>query len=147
MVHLLMHADDILLLATSKSLAIQKLCALMTYCKSNFIKLQLAKCAVLCVNSADINDHLPITVDGVVLENKKEEVYLGSVITNSYRLIDDVEADIRKRQVNVIKFYAFLRSNSNAPVDIKKKACKLAPSLRFYIMWKHGPMLKWRDWR
>ena len=141
LVHLLMHADDILLLATSKSLAIQKLCALMTYCKSNFIKLQLAKCAVLCVNSADINDHLPITVDGVVLENKKEEVYLGSVITNSYRLIDDVEADIRKRQVNVIKFYAFLRSNSNAPVDIKKKvlqACTVTSILHNAETWANA---------
>ena len=121
LVHLLMHADDILLLATTKLLAVQKLRALILYCKSNYIKLQLAKCAILCVNSDDADDHLPITVDGVVLENKKEEVYLGSVITNSYKLVDDVEADVKKRQVNVIKYYAFLRSNSNAPVQVKAK--------------------------
>ena len=136
-----MLVDDILLLATSKSLAIQKLCALITYCKKNYIKLQLAKCAVLCVNSTDINDHLPITVDGVVLEYKKEEVYLESVITNSYRLIDDVEADIRKRQVNVIKFYPFLRSNSNAPVGVKTKvlqACTVTSILHNAETWANA---------
>ena len=141
LVHLPMHVDDILLLATSKSLAIQKLRALITYCQRNYIKLQLAKCAVLCVNSSEIDDHLPITVDGVVLENKKEEVYLGSVITNSRRLIDDVEADIRKRQVNVIKFYAFLRSNSNAPVDVKTKvlqACTVTSILHNAETWANA---------
>ena len=77
LVHLLMHADDILLLATTKLLAVQKLRALILYCKSNYIKLQLAKCAILCVNSDDADDHLSITVDGVVLDNKNEEIAMN----------------------------------------------------------------------
>ena len=36
--HLLMHADDILLLATTRTLAIRKLRSLMKYCTDNFIK-------------------------------------------------------------------------------------------------------------
>ena len=81
--HLLMHADDILLLATTRALAIQKLKCLMKYSKPNYIKLQLKKCALLCINSNDEEDNMPITIDDVILECKKEEVYLGSVITNS----------------------------------------------------------------
>ena len=48
-------------------------------------------------------------------------MYLGSGITNSTKLIDDVNADIKNRQLSVVKFYAFLRSNHNAPVDVKLK--------------------------
>ena len=116
-----MHADDILLLATSRSLAIEKLRCLMTYSKNNYIKLQLSKCALICVNSNDLLDHEPIKVNNVILKSSSSEVYLGSVITNSHKLTDDVEADIKKRQISIVKFYAFLRRNKNAPVEIKLK--------------------------
>ena len=59
-----MHADDILLLATQRCLAISKLRVLMNYCKENWIKLQLTKCAMMCVNSDDVRDSEPITVRG-----------------------------------------------------------------------------------
>ena len=48
--HMLMHADDILMLATLRRLAISKLRTLMGYCKENYIKLQLSKCAMMCIN-------------------------------------------------------------------------------------------------
>ena len=117
--HLLMHADDILMLATMRCTVIQKLECLMQYCKNNFIKLQLAKCAMMCVNSDDEKDEEPIVINNITLKCSPSEVYLGSVITNSNKLIRDVEADIKHRQVNIVKFYAFLRSNRNAPVDVK----------------------------
>ena len=41
------------------------------------------------------------------------------VITDSHKLSSDVEGDIKNRQFNVIKFYAFLRRNSNAPLIMK----------------------------
>ena len=119
--HLLMHADDILLLATTRILAVMKLKELMIYCKENFIKLQLVKCAMMCVNSNDVRDMEPITVDSITMRCETSEIYLGSVITNSTKLKTDVEADIKHRQLNVIKFYAFLRINKNAPVAIKLK--------------------------
>ena len=61
--HLLMHADDILMLSTMKSVIIRKLQCLMKYCGENFVKLQLSKCAMMCVNSTDENDTEPITID------------------------------------------------------------------------------------
>ena len=117
--HLLMHADDILMLSTMKSVIIRKLECLMKYCGENFVKLQLSKCAMMCVNSTDENDTEPITINNITLKCSLSEVYLGSVITNSNKLLHDVEADIKHRKLNVVKFYAFLRSNRNAPIDVK----------------------------
>ena len=68
-IHLLMHADDILMLATSKLLAVDKLRSLITYCKNNYIRLQLTKCAFMCVNSKDPHDHEPIIIDDLTLNN------------------------------------------------------------------------------
>ena len=119
MFHLLVHADDIMMLATTRIFAISKLQALLDYCKENFIKLQLTKCAMMCVNSNDPKDYEPLVVDGMTLRSVSNEVYLGSVITDSHKLITDVEGDIKHRQFNIIKFYAFLRRNSNAPLNIK----------------------------
>ena len=139
--HLLMHADDILLLATTRRLAISKLRVLMDYCKENCIKLQLTKCAMMCVNSNDVCDSEPITVDGVTLRSETQEVYLGSVITNSYKLVNDVEADIKHRHINVIKFYAFLRTNVNAPVSIKLKvseSCVMSSTLHNAETWANA---------
>ena len=48
--HLLVHADDTLMLATSRELTKQKVLSLLEYCCNNFIKLQLTKCAFMCVH-------------------------------------------------------------------------------------------------
>ena len=89
-----MHADDILLLSTKRCFAISKLHLVMNYCKENWIRLQLTKCGMMCVNSNDVLDSEPITVYGVTLRSEHSEMYLESVMTNSYKLVDDVEADI-----------------------------------------------------
>ena len=119
--HLLMHADDILMLATSRSIAIEKLQSLIFYCKNNCIKLQLSKCSIMCVNSRDVLDNQPMKINDVILKHVTEEVYLGSVITSSNKLVNDVLADIKLRQISVVKFFAFLKSNKNAPISIKLK--------------------------
>ena len=136
--HLLMHADDILMLATSKVNAIMKIECLIKYCNENFIRLQLAKCAMMCVNSKDKEDNEPIISNGVTLKCSLDEVYLGSVITCSTKLAHDVEADIKHRHLNIVKFYAFLRSNRNAPVDVKLKvleACVFSSLLHNAETW------------
>ena len=132
MYHLLMHADDIMLLATSRSLIIEKLKCLMKFCKDNFVKLQMSKCAGMCVNSENVEDHEPVEIDGLELKNTSCEVYLGSSITNSCKLIDDVNADMKKRNVNTIKYFAFLRNNANAPVDVKLKVLEACTSAILY---------------
>ena len=113
---------------------------LMEYCSANYIRLQLKKCAVMCVNG-DEEDQQPIEIDDLLLNQTKCEVYLGSGITNSTKLIDDVNADIKNRQISVVKFYAFLRTNHNAPVDVKLKvndACILTSILYNSETWANA---------
>ena len=130
--HLLVHADDILILATNRLIAIEKLKCLIGYYKENYIKLQMSKCAVMCVNSKENEDLQPIELQNLTLNQTVSEIYLGSAITNSSKIVDDVNADIKLRQKSVVKYFAFLRSNSNAPVHVKLKvldACILSSIL------------------
>ena len=108
-----------MLLATSRVLMVEKVNCLIRFCNENFIRLQMSKCAVMCVNSCRDDDHEPVITQNIELKITSCEVYLGSSITKSFKLIDDVNADIKMRTSNVIKYFAFLRNNRNAPVEIK----------------------------
>ena len=55
----------------------------------------------------------------MTLDSTTCEICLGSAITNSTKIADDVTEDIKLRQVSIVKYFAFLRNNSNAPVDVK----------------------------
>ena len=130
--HFLMHADDILMLATQRSIAIDKVKCLIKFCKENYIRLQITKCAMMCVNSSNDEDLIPFQLENLTLDTTSCEVYLGSAITNSTKVSDDVNADIKQRQSSVIKYFAFLRNNSNAPVDIKLKVLEACISSLLY---------------
>ena len=43
-----------------------------------------------------------------------------------------MNADIKKRNVNIIKYFAFLRNNANAPVDVKVKVLEACVSAILY---------------
>ena len=141
MYHLLMHADDIMLLATSRLLMVEKVQSLMKFCKENYIRLQMSKCAVMCINSERDEDHDPLQIQDLELKSTICEVYLGSSITNSFKLIDDVNADIKRRNLNMIKYFAFLRNNANAPVEIKLtvlEACVVSSILHNAETWANA---------
>ena len=115
--HILLHADDSLILATSKESLIKKFEKLSKYCKENNIKLQLSKCCFLAINS---NDTADIEMDGDIIRNKKEFVYLGSIITDSGDVSKDVKAEIKNKEKTLNQFYAFLTQNRNAPLSVKE---------------------------
>ena len=121
LLHLLMHADDILMLSTCHNTALEKVKCLIQYCKDNYIRLQITKCAIMCVNGSKEDEMVSLNIDDLVLGSTVCEVYLGSAITNSNKLSDDVNADIKLRQVGVVKYFAFLRNNVHAPVPVKLK--------------------------
>ena len=95
-----MHADDILMLATNRKIAIEKVKCLMEYCKENYIRLQITKCSL--INGKDGEDLHPITVENLTLNQTTSQVYLGSVIINSSKLIGDVNADIASSSAGIL---------------------------------------------
>ena len=116
--HILLHADDSLILATSKVSLVKKFVKLAEYCKDNNIKLQLGKCCFLVINSKDIEN---IVIGDESIINKKEFVYLGSVITDAGNVTNDVKAEIKRKEKKLNKFIAFLTQNRNAPLAVKEK--------------------------
>ena len=62
----------------------------------------------MCVNGSKEDEMVSLNIDDLVLASTACEVYLGSAITNSNKLSDDVNADIKLRQVGVVKYFAFL---------------------------------------
>ena len=133
--HILLHADDSLILATSKESLIEKFKLLSKYCKDNNIKLQLRKCCFLAINS---NETENIELDGEIIENKKEFVYLGSIITDSGDVTKDIKAEIKKKEKRFNQFFAFLSQNRNAPLVVKEKvleACVVSAVLTNCETW------------
>ena len=119
-IHMIMHADDIIIMATGKHKCVEKVYKLMECCRNNYISLQVSKCFFISYNRKTLVDIEPIIIER---EKKicttKQQVYLGSVITDSLYLKDDIEAETRIRNGNIIKYYAFLRKNRYAPTYIK----------------------------
>ena len=116
--HILLHADDSLILATSKVSLVNKFIKLGEYCKENNIKLQLGKCCFLAINSNEKSD---IVIGNDIIVNKSEFVYLGSIITDKGNVSCDVKAEIKKKEKKLNQFIAFLTQNRNAPLAVKEK--------------------------
>ncbi|MCH2406293.1 MAG: hypothetical protein MK200_08900, partial [Nitrosopumilus sp.] len=116
--YLVQRADDSLILATSKISLIEKFKKLAKYCRENNIKLQLSKCCFLALNS---DDKTNIILDGDVIKNKSEFVYLGSTITDAGNVTNDVKSEIKQKEKKLNQFFAFLTQNRNAPLEVKEK--------------------------
>ena len=116
--HLLIHADDTTILAGSRESAERKLRSLMRYCAINHISLQLSKCEFIVING-DETDCQPLRCGNEQIANVPYITLLGSHLSASGLLKDDLELHMTKRFVAVHKFYNFLRSNKLAPLSVK----------------------------
>ena len=116
--HILLHADDSLILATSKQSLIEKFEKLNEYCMNNNIKLQLSKCGFIAINSDETES---ILLEGGEIKSKDEFVYLGSIITSAGNIQKDLRSEIMKKEKKFSKFFAFLTQNYNAPLEVKEK--------------------------
>ena len=133
--HILLHADDSLILATSKTSLIEKFKKLDEYCLKNNIKLQLSKCCFLAINSEDKSD---IILERGTICHKSEFVYLGSTITDSGNVSNDVKSETKKKEKKLNKFFAFITQNRNAPLEVKEKvldACVVSTILNNCETW------------
>ena len=118
MLHLLIHADDTTILAESRESAERKLRCLMRYCAINHISLQLSKCEFIVING-DESDCQPLCCGNEQIANVPYLTLLGSHLSASGSLNDDLELHMTKRYVAVHKFYNFLRSDKLAPLSVK----------------------------
>ena len=123
LIHLLVHADDVTLLAVNREGSIQKLCTLDSYCKANYILPQITKCKFIVVNGTD-GDSDPLPFGDSLLANVNYLEILGSHLSHTGSLVDDLQLHMSKRYVSCIKFFNFCRENKLAPLSVKLKMLK-----------------------
>ena len=118
--HLLIHADDLTMLATSRKKAESKVSTLLEFCGKNYIRLQTSKCEFIVINGDECDKQEFILPYGSI-KHVNVVTLLGSQLTESGNLDDDLEYHMKKRFQAVTKFYNFIRSNKLAPTSIKLK--------------------------
>ena len=120
-IHLLFHADDANILAASRDHHLSKIRSMFFYCNLNVIKVQLSKCMFMVINrSGDDKDDIELNGYGI-LPITNEIMILGTPISESGNLREDLNTHLNIRYKNCIKFFNFIRENRSAPTSIKLK--------------------------
>ena len=121
--HLLVHADDATIIASTREIAVNKLKSMLQYCKINCIIPQYSKCDFIVINGND-SDKMALPFGNSYIENVNHIVLLGSHLSDNASLKEEILLHMRKRYKSVIKFYNFIRSNRVAPLQVKLKVLK-----------------------
>ena len=124
LIKILIHADDVTLLAVSRADAIEKLKTLCNYCTQNYIVPQFTKCEFVAINGEENVDTVSLPFGSSFLDHVNHLTILGSHVSSSGRLTDDLELHMKKRYSSCMKFYNFCRQNKLAPLSIKIKVLK-----------------------
>ena len=118
--HCLLHADDTLIISTSRSLFIKKCNLMNEYFDNNQLNLNLGKSGYLFVNGKIDDVKCRIELDKGFLDYKKQLIYLGVMISDTGNIKEDITSLVDDKRSNVtIKFTNFCAKNFLAPLDIK----------------------------
>ena len=101
-IHVLMHADDLIVTAPSRSLAISKMKHLISYCSRNSIKLEPSKSNFIVINGTQ-EDQIGLKVNDVLIGHSSYLSLLGSHLSESGRLKEDIDHHLKKRFQACIK--------------------------------------------
>ena len=116
--HLLIHAGDATIIASTREIAIDKLRSMLYYCAINCIIPQF-----LVVNGSEI-DREPLPLGKNSLSNVNHIILLGSYLPSKASLKEEMMLHMQKRYKSVIKFYNFIRANRAAPLQVKIKVLR-----------------------
>ena len=118
--HSLLHADDTVLLSTSREAFVIK-CREMVNCfKEKKLNLNVSKSRYMIINGK-ANDHkVKLDIGHGYLSYTSKYKYLGYYISDSGKLNDDFELNVKDKRANLtIKYLNFCRTNFMAPLKVK----------------------------
>lgn len=118
--HSLLHADDTVLLSTSRRAFVFK-CKEMVNCfKEKKLNLNVSKSRYMIINGKT-NDHkVKLDIGHGFLAYAKTYKYLGYYISDTGKLCDDFGLNVNSKRANLtIKYLNFCRSNFMAPLKVK----------------------------
>ena len=119
-IHALIHADDTIILSTSRENFIFKCNESVRFFQSNKLNLNIDKSAFLIINPKSQDRKSSILLDSGVLKYKSSFEYLGVIISDTGVLKQDVKSYLDKKSFNVtVKFTNFCKTNKNAPLHVK----------------------------
>ena len=109
--------DDTVIFATSKTSLEKKLKLLKAEADKLGMMIHPTKSKFM---STDPNDTSPIVLENVKISHTKTYIYLGAVIS-IIATVDQIKAQMKDKYCQVLKFYAFLNKNNDAPFSVKKQ--------------------------
>ena len=115
--HILLLMDDTVIFATSRASLLAKLRVLKQKADELGMEIHPTKSKFMSTDSSDTS---PIVIDSVIMSHTNTYVYLGAVISME-NIADQVKLHFKEKYYQVLKFYAFLYKNNDAPFYIKKR--------------------------
>ena len=118
--HALVHADDTLIISTSRDKFIIKCNKMLEYFKENSLKLNFDKSSYFILNPKEADRKTSLELKEGMLKYKSVQDYLGVIVTDGGVLKHDITRFIREKRSNVlVKFTNFCSKNFLAPLRIK----------------------------
>ena len=122
--HCLLYMDDTVVLATTREAMQKKLTLLHRESEAIGMEIHPQKSKFMVVSE---EDKRPFRVHSISIDYTNEYVYLGTPVMNA-SLKNQVKAHIGLKQGHLIKFFAFLKKNADAPFPVKELVYKSALS-------------------
>ena len=119
-IHVLIHADDTIILSTNRNQFIHKCNETINFFKKNKLNLNIDKSCFLIINPKEGDRRSCIILNTGVLNYKSKFDYLGVIVSDTGVLKDDVKSFMVRKNGNVsVKFTNFCKTNKNAPLHVK----------------------------
>ena len=116
----MIHADDTIILSTSREKFIQKCNEATKFFRENKLSLNIDKSCFLIINPKAGDRRSCIILDSGVLKYKSRFDYLGVIVSDTGILNVDVKSFVERKSGNVsVKFTNFCKVNKNAPLHVK----------------------------
>lgn len=120
--HCLLHADDTMLLSTSREQFIHKCNILLKLISDKKMKLNYTKSGYMIINGKANDLKCDLKLASQWLQYKSSQKYLGTVFTDTGILKTDISSFIDKKNKEInVKLASFLVKNQFAPINMKMK--------------------------
>ena len=144
--HSLLHADDTVLLSTSRETLVNKCKEMVRFFNEKKLSLNIGKSRFVIINGKLDDTKEKLDIGSGFLSYTQFCTYLGTTISDSGKLKDGLEKNIFEKRSNItIKFPNFYRSNYMAPISIKfdvLKACLKSTILYGCEIWGNSKLDK-----
>ena len=120
--HMLLHADDTVVLSMHRDLFIKKCNSLVKLFNDKRLQLNMKKSGFMVINPKTTNDRTYIKLNSGWFKYVTSYTYLGVTISDTGLINQDIIQHAKDKKKSVyVKLANFVRNNEYAPISVKKK--------------------------